>query len=366
MSLNAKHLQSVAKNTIITKSIKELARKMFGPSFSSISDDIEVISKEINECIYECVNDGREFENLIKPSMLLMLENHASDDVRKMVVQLLPEELVKKFVNDKSDVVRFYVAQRVDHKTLQEMKRLYPRDQLLELVCSSKRITNEAVKKEEPEKVELEKADLSDVWYETQAQNILRQYGEFSHSVPRSIERHWNPLAVKRFCSATRATSGVVIDQERLQKAVDDALEKLDVEYASPIKSFKELKDALLDSLKEEKLYSTPVLIDFNEEQINESYSELTDSNIIKQFESKFNVQKYKFQPTFAQLCEHVELHNVLVPQSVDANSIQLDIEHENLFDRYTNAWNNIHESIGLKISWSPNSDKIDFSVENI
>lgn len=380
MSLHANKLRHIAKDAITVKILKESAKKMFGPTFYC-NDNIVDVCDKINEFLYECKTEGRIIENELKTSILLSLKDHSNVAVRKMVVQLLPESFLKKFYDDDSDVVRFYVAQRLSKKELLELKKRHPSDLMIETVLSEKKLSNNL----EPfELVEKDKADpdynsgkaqqlsttkqvndieLSDTWYETAARNILNQYGEFSYGTPRHVERHWNPLAVKRFCASTKATSGVVIDQQKLQDAVDAALEQYDDELESRCCNLAKIKESLQKSVRQQKIDSIPVLqivedVDVVDKLLYESL------NFREEFENLFKVEFKTYKPNIHELCECIELYDFSVPCSCVSPKSFIDESSDKAISKYVSRWNSLNESKNIRLTWNvSDKNKVSFKV---
>jgi len=374
-SLSANKIKSVAQEAIITQIIKESAKKMFGLTLR-LDNDLSNVARTINERIEDCNQTGQDFKNIIKPSVLLMLKNHSSNEVRKMIVQLLPESLLTHFMQDKSDVVRSHVAKRIDLMKLVEMHKKFPHDYLL-TETYKKRMLIEAPKKEEKiQQIEKEnnvnEIELSKTWYENQANNLLHQYGEFNTGVPRNIDRRWNPLAVKRFCASTKATSGVIIDEEKLQKAVDKLLNDLDDRRANPVTQFKAIKENL-KKLTEQTQYNIMPMMPIIDE-IKDYVDELLEiSNqtrkFISMFDERFSVTKTKYKPTISQLCENIELNDFDVPTSAVVPRCFFDEDVDRAITLYSQKWNKINEDKNVTLTWyidQKDSTKILFDVEKL
>jgi hypothetical protein len=374
-SLSANSIKSIAQEAIITQIIKESAKKMFGPTLR-LDNDLTNVARSINERIEDYRQTGKDFISNIKPSILMMLKNHSSNEVRKMIVQLLPENLLVHFSQDKSDVVRSHVAKRIDIIKLVEMHKKFPRDYLL-TETYNKRMLNEAPKKEEKVQ-QIEKEDnvndveLSKTWYTNQANNLLHQYGEFNAGTPRSVDRRWNPLAVKRFCMSTKATSGVVIDEEKLQKAVDDLLDELDDRRANPATQFKAIKESL-QRLTEQKQFDVMPMMPIIEETKDYVDELLEISNqtykFISMFDERFSVVKERYTPTISQLCENIELNDFDVPVTAIVPRCFFDEDVDRAITLYSKKWNKINEDKNIILTWcidQTDSSKILFDVEKL
>lgn len=375
--LQINKLRSIAKDTIFAKSLKESAKKMFGCTFQC-NDTLKDVCETINEFLYECKTEGRIVENEFKTSLLLSLKDHSDETVRKVVAQLLPESFLKKFFDDRSDVVRYYVAQRLGKSDLLELKRRYPNDFMLQTVIveNKKSINIEPFELIEKDKVDpdynsgkakqekvvkqINDIELSDTWYETQAKNILMQYGEFSYGTPRHVERHWNPLAVKRYCDSIKATSGVVIDRIKLQNAVNKALLQYDDELLSSTNSLQKIKESLQQNINVDVANQIPtLLIDEGLNKVESLLVERDEKKFYNKFEDMFDVIKKKYKPNIHQLSECIELFDLTVPKYCSIPEGFVDEVTCKALNRYTSTWNSLNESKKIQLTWNvSNNDK--------
>jgi hypothetical protein len=204
--------------------------------------------------------------------------------------------------------------------------------------------------------------ELSDAWYDEQANNFLRDYGQ-------NIEYAWEELAVSRFCSSTKATSGVVVDADKLLKSVKKLIKDKE-DLAMERNALKET----LDWLKDQEVLQETGLPELDEamdpvRQLVEA--NLTPDQYIERATELFQVQesvlpaairKYRLGESNRR-GTHVPMIAWL-PHDGAIRSID-----ERALDAFCESWNSHQRLAGepIKIEWSTHAldmRKVGFSVK--
>lgn len=226
MQLRLSQLRQVAERTTEQEragaTLRQELRRVLGPSFV-IEGRLADVAAAANERLDELEFMGGVNSLGIRTTPLLRVAEHPASDVRRLAARLLPERMIGRFVDDEDEGVRHAVAGRLPSRLIAEMIRRDPTDAALRAALR-RRCLNEdrdaapgarsgdVVKQDEG-------AELSDSYYESLAEQLMQDYG-------RRLEFGWEPEAVRRIARSTKATSGVVIDEERLLKALDDLREE--------------------------------------------------------------------------------------------------------------------------------------------
>lgn len=166
-----------------------------------------------------------EWEPRLTPKWL----DHRDPEVRKFAARIVPERYLPKAANDRNPEVRAAVAGRLPLNAVREMIKRFPRDDGLRAVFRQRKLHEAGVKKptEQPlghdptkdaerlgDTVRTGKApELTEAWYQAQAQRLMYEYGQ-------NIEYAWEEIAVHRYCTSLKATSGVEVDEAKLLKNV--------------------------------------------------------------------------------------------------------------------------------------------------
>ena len=238
MRLKLDDLQKVVKRTLdeerAAEALKQEIKRVLGPSVL-IEGKLEEVAANANAWIDVLERTGRagrlDFLDQVTAGFL----DHRHPEVRKFAARVVPEKFLGALANDRNEGVRHIVATRVPLATVREMMKKFKNDDQLRTIYRQRKLHEAGVAqpKVEPmghDPVEGAEAygeagktakgpELSEAWYQEQAQNMLRDYG-------RNIEYAWEELAVRRFCSSVRATSLVEIDEVKLLKAVKDLIKE--------------------------------------------------------------------------------------------------------------------------------------------
>jgi hypothetical protein len=374
LKLKLRQLQDVARTTLnedkAIQTLREEARKVFGPTMRVDGTPVALATR-INDHLSYLEHTGADVDVRVKTSVLTALMKHPVAEVRKVAARLLPEKLALNMTQDRDAGVRATIARRMPAQIVKEMCKRYPNDDQLHTILS------EAVEefdihgdKRLGDSAKTKTIELSEAWYEQQAQRILEDYNEFSSAMPRQIDRHWNPLAVRRYVDSVRATSGVTIDVERLQKAVDKLLEDLDDrrEENYEYRTMREVKASLKQLVNEDVSGARqvmPVISEAEEDVVkNLLNSQMSSHEYMRFFESIFRVRKANVPAAIRKyrLGEGIS-HDTLVPMKAYLPHGRLDEVTEHAIDRYVTAWSDAQKLVGepLQLGW--NADPGDTSV---
>lgn len=378
MKLKLDELRTLAKKTMQeTKemtSFRRDVRNAFGPTMR-IDGNIDELSRRVNQKLEILERSAGGHDIKLPTSTLVKLARHKSSNARQVAARLLPGKIAIKLANDRSPMVREQVAKRAPLHVLIEMSKKFPNDDQLQTIKRS-RLLHESLGDITPlnqpspatgDVVQSTTIELSDVWYEDQARKFLEDYGEFTRT-PVPVERHWNPLAVRRYCDSVKATSGVEIDQKKLLDAINKLLKELDELRSCCYGSMKEIRSFIKKQALINETLQTPVIPIFNEKQNNVVKSLLqnhcSNKEYVDLFERVFHVKKAAIPAAIRnyRLGEGI-YRSIQVPMKAQLPYQQLDVITENALDRYINAWNSQQSLLGipLKLGWNIDSSDVSY-----
>jgi hypothetical protein len=278
MRLKLDELQLVVKRTIdeekASAALKAEIHRVFGTAIITEGKLVEVVAS-VNDWMDVLDRTGRSGRLQFESSVSTQFLDYRDPEVRKFAARVCPEQYLPKMSNDKNPEVRAAVAARLQLPAVREMMKRFPQDDQLRTIFRAKKKLLEAgitQPKVTPlgidpvaDKDRLGDAakqdagpELSDNWYNQHALRFLHDYG-------RNIEYAWEELAVKRFCSSLKATSGVEVDEVKLLKSIkdlikereDDAMErdalKETLSWLASQEEQQNLTEGLLPDLVEEK-----------------------------------------------------------------------------------------------------------------
>lgn len=223
----------VQRSAKVSALLRSELRRVFGPTLD-VDRPLKTVLGEVNGLL----STVRYRSNPPVVSLPLARKLAESEDrsVRLFAAHVLPSHLSQKLAFDKDAEVRHTVAWRVPPSVLDEMSRKWPHDDQLESIVSERGLMNEVKKNDKGmyEKVgdagkQWEGPELSEQWYSTQADNLLKKY-------MNNLEYCWEETAVRQFVNAHRSTTGVVVDEKKLYDVLkkkinereDERLEALD------------------------------------------------------------------------------------------------------------------------------------------
>ena len=374
MSLGLKQLQRVVKDTLkeekLTRLFVEELRRNLGPGVM-VSNKIKEIASAANEQLDIMEASGRRIDrDVFKVSVVLEAASSEHSQVRKLAARLLPPRLGSKLVFDPVSSVRCAAAKGAPASLVVEAAKRYPKDDQLCLIAR-KKVLGEAglpaPKIEEEEfdlygdarmgdaaKLTLQYAgeDFPDSWYERTARGLCHQYGG-------NLEANWEENAASNFCSHSYATSGVVIDRDKLLQSIYDCLEErenklVEEGHGADIVAHLDheiLREAFMPII-EEKEDPVADLLENN----------LSNMELIQKFESLFQVKKAHLPPGIKKYRVSEGFRGdtqipvkARVPGGFNSKS-------ERVLDMYVSAWNKQQARLGepYQLSWSPHSTTID------
>lgn len=353
MKLTLKQLRSLAKQTVEESKLIDLfrmeIRNTFGPSIVTDGCTVANIARQVNESL----DAGVVPSSMPRVSLLVRFSNNESAEVRTLVARLLPEKFINKLKDDVNESVRHAVARRVSSTVLFEMCRSYPEDDQLQLI-RKQRVLKEGLDLKSAAKLssvsqKTNVVELSDEWYKKTARKILNDYGEFTYGTPRPIEHHWNPVAVKNFCDHTRVSSGVQIDYDKLQSAVDELLTSLEED---PL--FKGTLNDLLKNLTEAVNKEKTKIFEIEADKVATiAEANVSAAEYVKKFEETHNVIKADIPAAIKKYrLGEVFKYSTQIPAKVKVHQLTEVVEKE--LDRYVHSWNEVQALQGepLKIDW--------------
>jgi len=370
MSLNLKELQRVVRHTVKNERnvgvLQEEILRVFGHAILT-SRGLTRMAKSVNEHLDVLEVSGKSYKQ-IKPSLLINFINSEDVEVRCLVARLIPETFLKPLMKDANPAVRMHVAKRSSLSSVKEMSKRFPQDDMLRTICRAK--VNEAglpdpkvadksfdMYGEKPMRDmtgDYDFLDLSDVWYDQTAFNIVRQYGN-------NIEARWEEITVKNYCDSMKSM-GVDVDCEKLLDAVyscrDEASGTL-------------VKESLRNLVTSLRTLDHPVMpiisetIDHVKKLISSNYA---SREFIEKFEESFDVRyTTSLNPAYKMLVEGPE--KISHPITVASSYSSFREIEEQAVETYVKAWNfrECPRGTSHKLSWSYHPEKtniIKFNLE--
>lgn len=237
MKLDLKALQNVVKEAVeaekATDAFKAEVARAFGPPVVT-EGRLEEVAARANDRLDVLDRTGRTGGVSFKTSVAARYLDHTDPEVRRFAARVVPERFLSRMTNDRDAAVRAAVAQRVPLNAVREMMKRFRDDDQLRAIFRGRRLHEAGLSqpKAEPmghdpidgaermgDSARSDDAELSEGWYQQHAMRMLHDYG-------RNIEYAWEELAVRRFVSSARATSGMEIDEAKLLKAIKDLIKE--------------------------------------------------------------------------------------------------------------------------------------------
>jgi hypothetical protein len=377
MQLKLSQLVSVVKEAMKSEralnNLRDEIFRVLGPSVM-ISENSEVVCKEANDRLDVLEGTGRfPRSGSFKTSVLIEASICKSIEARKLAARLLPENHIKKFLDDKSQDVRSAAAKRMSYRIVKEAIKRYPKDELLKTIARDKKIEEAGIPnaKSVNEPFDMygkeplgdsartfQGPDLPGSWYERLAQKLTKEYGT-------NLEGQWEEILATNV-SRAEASFGHTIDRDKLLKKIYACIE--------------EREDAILDEgylkrtvarLKEESLTENFIPILAEEDTCPVSALLSLDGGptaFIAEAEKVFLIRKSEIPRSLRKntLLEGTE--NDFIPISGMLPMGRLGSLEEKALDSYVSMWNSQHALRGepYMLTWSPHSldgSRIGFSV---
>lgn len=371
MSLKIKQLASVVKKAKNDEKafslLKEETTRILGPIIDTTTD-VTALAHAINDRLIVLSLTGRKHE-AFKPSTILKFASHASPEVRKMAVNLLPESFAPRFMNDVNRSVRLAAAKKLPVNALNKFINESTKDDAFYVLLKEKK--SKGLQAPEVVKGEFdlygdkrlgdaikqsEGPELSDVWYEEVAFKLLQDYG-------RNIEYNWEELAVSNFCRHTKVTSGVEIDAEKLLKKLFELI--------------KEREDAALSENRacDKTLFKLVEYFKKDDELVNESidesdsvedlmHADYSGPVFIEHFETLFCIKKSDIPAALKKFSiNENNMSSLKLPMKARAPYGMVRALDEAALDMYVLYWNEHQKLLGESIMLRWTHDPIDISM---
>lgn len=288
MRLKLDELQKLVNKTIneekTSSELKAEIGRVLGPVVVMEGRLSEIVAAA-NDRLDVLDHTGRTGRLTWEPKITTTWLDHNDPEIRKFATRVCPERHLGRMTNDRNPNVRAAAASRLSLNSIREMIKRFPKDDQLRSIFRKKKLVEVGLPKPEiqamgHDPVDDKKrlgavaktapgSDLDEVWYREEAQKMVHEYG-------RGIEIGWEEVAVHRFCSSTKATSGVEIDEAKLLKNVKQIIK----EKEDMVLERNALKETLgwLQQQEEQELLAEGVIPDMNEE--TDPVYELVEGNL--------------------------------------------------------------------------------------
>lgn len=381
MRLTLEQLQKIVQKTMDDeKSSMDLRReiaKALGPVVI-IEGKIEDVVAAANDRLDVLERTGRidciDFAGDVAVSYL----KHPNTEIRKFAARVVPSKHLAALVNEMSSVVRSAAVTRMPLKEAKQMMKRFSSDDQLRTAYNRRIAESGVATPEQGEHLNIHADDrlgdvgkqqpgpeLSDQWYKDKAHKLYQDYGG-------NIENSWEELAVRRYCSSTKATSGVDIDASKLLKAVKDVIEARE-DMALERDALKETLD-WLDSLSSRETLNESADIHMFDESVDPVQEllqrNLTSEEFVTESIKLFNIKHATLPKGIRKHClgeGNSSLTNVPVIATLPHDGGFRAID-ERALDKFCEAWNTRQAFAGepLKVSWDTHqvdANKAGFSI---
>lgn len=237
MRLKLDALQRVVKRTMdeerVLDALREEVKRVLGPTV--LTDvRLEEIAESANHKI-DCMEQTGNINRLdFKPNVVSRYLDHTDPQVRRFAARVVPEKFLSRMTKDRSNTVRSVVASRASLTVVREMMKNFPSDDQLKTIYTKRTLAEAGIAQpkvvKEPFDMYGEERlgdaakqapgpELSEQWYKDKAFKLMQDFGG-------ALEYSWEEQAARQYCRATKATSGVEIDEVKLLKAIKDLIEE--------------------------------------------------------------------------------------------------------------------------------------------
>lgn len=379
MQLKLKELQRVVKRTIKEErshnALRDELCKVLGPSILG-SDKFSRIAELANERLdyLEAIGAPVHREDF-KISTLAEAVNNDSPHVRKLAARLLPVRMAAPLLNDKSSIVRCAAARRLPFELVRESVRQYPNDDQLRTIARAKKLDEAGLptpKEQEPHldiygeeplgdavKTQHPLKDMPDTWYERLARKLCKEYGS-------NLEGQWEETLATRV-AASHLSVGVVIDRNKLLKAIYDCIEERE-EAVLGEGSLSAIRQRLLRESHLDEA-AMPVIDESIDPVVELLESNVSSSEYISRAERLFVVRKSTV-PAGIKKYRLGEGHNFETQIPVKGRIPgTYSVATERALDKYVESWNSVQARAGepYRLMWSPHpaeTNVVSFQLE--
>lgn len=385
LNVNVRQLQGLVKEVldeeVASQSLKAEIKRVFGPAVV-VEGKLANVVAEANDWIDVLERTGRagRFDFLSDISTRFL--DHRDPEIRRFAARVVPEKYLGPLTHDNNSAVRAAVAARVPLPAVKKMMERFKNDDQLRVIYRArKQLTEAGIATPDTEPLGTDPVegaermgdaaktadgpDLSETWYLEQAHKLMIDYN-------RNIEHNWEPVAVRRFCSATRATSGVVIDETKLLKAIQQ-LEKEKEERSMERNALRETAEWLERQSRAKQLREA-ALPDFVApvDAVNRVLeSGLSDAQIVEVASEVFKVQLMDLPRAIRKYCLGESNSRVIKVPCVGflPSGRGFRALDEQALDVFCEAWNNRQALVGepVRVSWFTHPGtigKISFDVK--
>ena len=303
-TVSIQELQQVVKRTIneekASDALKSEIKRVLGPSVVT-EGKLETVVASANDWMDVLDRTGRSSRLAFKPAVTACWLDHSSAEVRSFAARVVPEHFLSKMTTDRSPQVRAQVAARISLPVVREMMKRFPSDDQIRSIYRTRKIDEAGIPQpkvvDEPFDMYGEKrmgavsktnneAELSDEYYATLAQKLMRQFGS-------NLEYSWEEIAVDRYVKSVKASTGVEIDAEKLIKCIKELIKEKE-DLAMEKDALKETMSWLkrqnaAEMLKEGML---PDIVEEVDPVLELVHSNLTSEQYVEQASRLFRVQE--------------------------------------------------------------------------
>ena len=377
MHLKMSHLQSVVdaavKEEKTLRNFRDELFRVFGPPIMVSESTIEV-AKAANQQLDALESSGRSgaLDSLALDSLFEAAKSRHTE-VRRIAVRLLPEQYIKRFLSDKSSSVRCAAARRLPFRLVKESVRSFPGDETLRMIAQEKRISESGIPqpKEKAEPLDIhgderlgdsvkgfDDFDHTIGWYDRLARDFCKMYGT-------NIEGNWEEVLVSNYCRAMHASSGIVLDKEKLLKAVMNCIEQRE-EKVLKENYLRDIAKRLREGVVTENFLPA---ISLEENPIEKLLSQSSNSTLfLQEADQYFNIRFSELPRSLKKYALTESVSTAKIPVKAVLPGRKLGTLEEKALDLYVDHWNRRQQLAGepFRLSWSPHPSSIDLVGFNL
>lgn len=232
MHLTLDALQKLVKKTSteerLAGELKSEIRKILGPVVVTEGRLSEVVTAA-NDRLDVLDRTGRTGSLIWESRVTAKWLDHTDPEIRKFAARVVPERYLNRIAGDRNPAVRAAVAHRVPLNAVREMIKRFPKDDNLRSIFRNRKLQEAGIAKPETQPMghdpvdgkkrmgdasrTMQVPDLTEAWYIDRAQRLVQEYGQ-------TLDTAWEEPAVNRFCSSTKLTSGLEVDEAKLLKSL--------------------------------------------------------------------------------------------------------------------------------------------------
>jgi len=372
MHLRLEQLRKIAKTTMSEEkaviALREETKRVLG-SVIDTNVKLEDLARAINDRMEVLAKTGRANRVTFRSSVIAKFVDNKNPEVRRMAAHFLPEKYLNRYLFDKDPGVKAVVMSRASKQLVNELLQKNPHDDQLRTIYRTRLNELKSAPQDDvtlgvldPELLDDVVKDndqfLSDVWYKTKAIELIRP------CTRRTIEGDWEEKTVDAFVKHTKATSGVVIDRDKLLKAVEDAI-KDEEDIACKKNELKEIVQQIKKgAIFERTMKHTPFIPIIAENDVD-PVSQLLAKNYSSNEYVKRVYEIFRIKDTFLSrdIKEHCDkLLSTKAPKIGYVPGLgSITPQVETALDRFVESWNAIQRlrNEPLAIEWYPHPNNL-------